>query len=68
MSRIGYTSLGFGSGASAAAAGFSNVYSMDFLGTDEYIAVGDLDDMEGIAKITISFWMNIDVDGMVAWA
>ena len=66
MSRFGYTSLGFGSGASAAA-GFSNVYSMDFLGEDEIVNIGDLPDMDGIPALTISLWVYMDEDGNVAF-
>lgn len=66
MSRFGYTSLGFGSGASAAAAGFPNIYSGHFDGVDDYGSVGDV----GADIYTAAFWFKPDspITAASAWS
>jgi hypothetical protein len=55
MSRFGYTSLGFGSGASAAPA-FSDVYSVAFDGSNDYLTCGTVASLASVDEFGISFW------------
>ena len=70
MSRFGYTSLGFGSGASAAAAPFANTKSVDCDGTDFY-GIGNHSDLDLEGNFTMSCWFKADaigsVDALVSW-
>ena len=56
MPHFGYTSLGFGSGTSAAAAAFTNTYSVDFDGVDDYMAL----DTGSINLYGFSCWFKCD--------
>ena len=56
MSRFGYTSLGFGSGASAAAAPWEDVYSVAFDGGDDEVTCGTVASLASATAFGISFW------------
>ena len=44
--------------AEAAAAGFTNTYSLDFDGVDDYMTMGDVTILDGVSDVTISVWVN----------
>jgi len=57
MPHFGYTSLGFGSGTSAAAAAFTNEASVDFDGVDDICEVGSV---TGFTLNGLSLWFKPD--------
>jgi len=41
-------------------ASFTNVYSTEFDGVDDYVDCGHISDIQNASKVTISFWVKID--------
>jgi len=56
MSRFGYTSLGFGSGVSAAGGGFTNAFSVEGDGVATYVDIGTVSELGTMDEFSISVW------------